>query len=380
MRSVRQKPAPSRPPVLNPTLFDLMRLAFGPVKISMPGAHGVFHTPQFSAIRRRLESCLLDEGEYYQVSCPFCDDTRQRLYVNYLWGTPDPASGVPLRHLAVCYNADCLKEHYASFEESLCTHMDVPRREMFKRLHAIHPPEYSDAPAALGPVFLPGDVTPLDELPPDHYSVRYLRDRGFDPSELASDWGVGFCARANGSHRGAERRIIVPIVQDGVMVSWQGRWPSDDWKRDGVQKYYNLPGSRKSQVLYGLDNAAGFPCVIVTEGVTDAWATGDGAVAILGKTVSPQQQALLARWATKGHLLVLMLDPGAWTDEHVNREAAEQKHDILLGALNKSFDGKVVEVTLPPGRDPAKFARGPLRKLIRQQVRAAGHSPGRYDL
>ncbi len=33
-------------------------------------------------------------GEEYSTSCPFCGDTRGRLYVNHLWGTKDKFTGV----------------------------------------------------------------------------------------------------------------------------------------------------------------------------------------------------------------------------------------------------------------------------------------------
>src|SRR5205814_3802902 len=74
-------------------------------------------------------------------------------------------------------------------------------------------------------VTFPGQVVPLNELPPDHHARRYLltRPRPFDPDELATQYYVGYCVRSE--VHPAEGRIIIPVMMNGVMVGWQGRWP-----------------------------------------------------------------------------------------------------------------------------------------------------------
>ena len=48
-------------------------------------------------------------GEYYVVSCPFCNDTRNRLWVNHVYGVPDQC-GDSRFWAAHCFNEDCLSE------------------------------------------------------------------------------------------------------------------------------------------------------------------------------------------------------------------------------------------------------------------------------
>src|SRR5205085_9645610 len=48
-------------------------------------------------------------GEYYAVSCPYCSDTRQRLWINHRWGKYVPELKLDNLFLAICFNEDCLK-------------------------------------------------------------------------------------------------------------------------------------------------------------------------------------------------------------------------------------------------------------------------------
>lgn len=43
------------------------------------------------------------------MNCPYCRDSRHRLRVNHLYGQPDNR-GWPRRHLAHCFNEDCLAD------------------------------------------------------------------------------------------------------------------------------------------------------------------------------------------------------------------------------------------------------------------------------
>ncbi len=370
---------PIRPvPALNPTLYGLLRERFGKVLISAEGEKAIFGRPMTSLRRAGVESNIIHEGEYYRLCCAYCNDTRFRLYVNHLWHTNDPATGRPMHHLAYCFNNGCLKEHYADFEERVFGMLSAEARAAASA--ACEVKEFVDDSDGFACAAMPGEVIPLADLPATHGAVRYLASRGYDPRELGDVYGVGVCVRAFGLYPAMSGRIFIPVFYKGERVGWQGRWPADDWKKRNAQKYYNLTGFKKSRVLYGYDNAAPLPYVIVTEGCSDVWSVGPGGVALLGKTVSPWQKELLRHWANKDGLLVVMLDPEAWTGEQKDQEAAKFKHDALLSELTTMFRGRVVEVVLPGGRDPGSFSREVIRKIVKKQVRAAGHSPKRYEI
>jgi hypothetical protein len=115
--------------------------------------------------------------------------------------------------------------------------------------------------------------------------------------------------------------------------------------------------------------------MVVCEGVTDVWAVGRQAVALLGKTVSGAQKELLGAWArrTEG-LLVLMLDPDAWKDSagRSSEHAAFRRRE-LLHELGRAAGGRLVEVVLPDGRDPADLGRKAVWAEIDRAAAAAGY-------
>jgi DNA primase len=314
------------------------------------------------------------------MNCPYCGDTRSRLYVNYRWGCVDPITGEPMWHLACCYNADCLQEHFYEFKERVLGFLNESTAmllaESVNKSHAV----VSEADYVLGPTGWPGDVTLISELPRRHEASLYLRnERNFDLAELAKVWNVSLCTRAYTSYRSAEDRIIGPIMVDGDMVGWQGRYVGEkDWKKTGITKYFTLPGFPKSRVLYNQDLAADHSFVVVVEGMTDVWAIGGPTVGLLGKTMSQHQMKLLSYWAKKGGLLILGLDPEAWTAEQPDPVKAEVKRRELMNELNDVFDSRMVELKFPKGRDPAKLGRVKVRELIRDQVRAAGFKPPKF--
>ncbi len=357
------------PHVLNPALFKLLRRRIGPVGFSSPGEPASKPEAELGAdgVLRARYAFL---GEYYKLNCSFCNDTHQRLYVSHLWCTKDPFSGARMRHLATCYNEDCLHQgNYADFEERVFG-WEPSRAGSYPEME-IKPVETPDG--GLREVELPGDCPSLTELPSSHPALRYLAGRGFDPASLAKSWDVRFC-RESFSCREVEGRIVVPIRHRGKLVGWQGRFVGDrDWKKLGLSKYYTMPGLHKSQLLYNLDRAATGRCLVLVEGVSDAWKVGRPAVALLGKAASRIQCDLLGRWVAEHDgrvILAAMLDPDARGSKPYGR---------MLDSLRELIPGtRLVEIPLPDGVDPGKLSRPLAWSLIDRAVTKAGHDPGDY--
>lgn len=369
---------------LNPALYGRLTSRIGPVQVAAEGVPATYGTPRLDLKKGRLRSAFVDPGEAYTTCCPYCNDSRFRLWVHHLWCTPDPLTGDPMRHLAHCYNDDCLHAHYADFEARVFDPENAGTRRRRENMMAMRVLPGLPVAAVEGPPALPGSCVPLDELPPHHPAVAYLRRRGFDPSELARDRDVLLCTRGEGRSSSLTGRIVVPVTARHVRVGWQARYAGDlDWKAAGIPKYFTMPGFKKGQHLYGADLASGHSprLVAVVEGVTDAWAAGPSAVAALGKSISEHQQALLSSWAGRGGLCLLCLDPGAWTDEVApqNRERAAAKHAALVDRLRHNFDGRLVEVALPPGTDPGSLGQEALRTIFAAQAKAAGFAISEFE-
>jgi hypothetical protein len=359
---------------LNPVLYGLLQERFGQVLIANEGEAAQFGDPVYDPSRGKFHTPLIFKGEYYKLPCPYCDDTRYRLYVHHLFHTDDPLTGRPMRHLAVCFNNDCLKTRYRDFEERLFMQISMQEREALRRKHADR--AYAARGLPVGPVPMPEKVVSLRSLRPDHRAVSYLVGRGFDLDELDDNWVARYCVGASGVHAQAAERIIAPIYFDGECVGWQGRWPADlDWKSAKIPKYYTPRGFTKSRYVYNYDLARRHRIMVVCEGVTDVWAVGREAVALLGKTVSGAQKELLGAWArrTQG-LLVLMLDPDAWkVPEGQHPEHVAAKHRDLLYELRRATGGRLVEVELPDGQDPAALGREAVWAEIRRAAGTAGY-------
>lgn len=192
-----------------------------------------------------------------------------------------------------------------------------------------------------------GETVPLTDLPEEHPAIQYLVRRGYDPTFLSAIYDVCYCTKAEPENRAtyvyyarlpAGRknstacRIIFPIYDENwVCHGWQARcidmedihgdkwlWTDQgDWLQitkggddlyvseefpkgfKAIQKYKNAQGSSRNTLLFGLKQAIDFNkgrppgkkfCVLV-EGPLDVCKGGPPCIALLGKSMSPEQAA-----------------------------------------------------------------------------------------
>ena len=129
-------------------------------------------------------------------------------------------------------------------------------------------------------------------LQPQHR--KYLKERGFVPSEAARQWKLA----GTGPIGPYKHRIIIPIHLGGVFVSFQGRDVTN--KADLKYKACSIPKEviHHKHILYGLD-AVPFDTIVIVEGILDAWKLGNGAVATFGLKVTAQQIKLMMRYTRR---------------------------------------------------------------------------------
>ena len=154
----------------------------------------------------------------------------------------------------------------------------------------------------------------LDALHP------YLAERGLSV-ETVAEFGIGHCSK--GSMTG---RIVVPIHNaEGQLVAYAGRWPGTPPDED-TPKYKLPPGFRKARELFNAHRAFAEPDtspLVIVEGFFDClalWQHGiRRVVALMGSSLSPQQEELIARAVNPQSRIVLMLD-----EDEAGREAREK--------------------------------------------------------
>lgn len=334
---------------LRPELYDRLQHLFRHVLIANEGEEMVSR-PSLSS-DGSVHLSITSPGEYYRVNCPFCYDTRKRLWINHRWGFFDPRTQTRNLWLAICYNQSCLN----SYDRQIALYRDV-FSEVGDGTDVVL--AGTKPTAASREVVWPGKLTPIHLLSDTFSAICYLRDRGFDPKQLGRDLRVSYCFDADYEFRVATNRIIIPIRMNGQNVGWQARFVGTPPNKE-TPKYYTMPGFKKTQYLYNLDRARQYPFVVICEGVTDVWRVGPTSVALFGKTLSTTQRLLLGTYWGQGAAVVL-LDSDA-------QDNAQGVYDSLRDVVARR-----VLVRLPEGKDPGDLDRGQLDQLILEAGREQG--------
>jgi len=326
-------------PILNETLYQRLVQRFGEVRIAKQGERmmGAY------SYDNRYE--MINGGEYYRICCPFCakqntTDTRYRLWINHRWGVgPDeqePGQNDKFWWAWVCYNEHCEQHPENTHQLRTWLYTGLGREREGQKIQIAE----GVPAAALGLVQWPGRCIRLDQLAHGHIARMYVESRGFDASHIGKQYRVTYCEEVDSKYGMAQGRLIIPIIMQGEMVGWQARTPYDvDWKASGIPKYYNSPGINKRLMLYGHDDAVTEDFCIITEGVTDVWAVGPGAVCLLGKDMSAHQAEIIKmNW--KAAVIALDADAGD-----------------RIRKINFMLDMPKVYITMPDGKDPADLTQ-----------------------
>lgn len=325
---------------MNSFLFSRLESLFGKVKIANEGEKACQHKRSFG---RAPFSMDVTGGEEYRVCCPFCHDDNFHLYIHYLYGTVGK-DGRPVL-LAHCFKR-CLEDpdNRRKLSEMILSsgpiHYETPKDHL----------ELKEVFPELQKIKLPMSLS-MSNLPDSHVAVKYLESRGFS-REIQNKYYLHFSPCIERIEKMLRNRIIIPIFFDKRLVGWQARTIEEGKK----PKYYTMPGLRKSGLLYNLDNAVNAPYIVITEGVTDAWKVGDGAVSLLGKTLSREQGRILKE-RCKGKPIFILLDPDAFDDA------------MAIAKSLKGHQGPVKVIRLQKYSDPGEAPADYLKRIIKKEAR-----------
>ena len=357
---------------LNPILYRALIRKFKEVSIAHPGTRYVAKPTRSKYRRGAMESPPAVPGEYYCVDCPFCRDTRKRLWINHFFNVAG-ADGDDHLYLACCHNERCVRNRT----------IQVQLRNMIypfgygacQRLEEIRSAaEISNASAILSSEHVRLPVELPVSAPWNHRAIEYLIRRNFDPQEILEQWSVYYCHDSPNSAPRISDRLIIPIYdlhtdlstqhKEAFLVGWQAREITTSPVSHA--KYLTMSGMRKSQILYGLPQAVNTtgPLVVV-EGVTDVWRLGFNAVAVLGKSISPQQRGLLISHF-RGRPIVIVFDRDA-------SDAARSNAAALQQSRREVSDFSAVLTAHPPvgSDDVGDASREAAWEAIEHAVRAA---------
>jgi hypothetical protein len=344
----------SRTEPLNPRLYQLLTKRFHSVKISNAGEQAQIVYEINRERGNREEPVLAYPGEYYLICCPFCGDTKYRLYINHLFGQSD-GEGNEFLHLAHCFNERCMtRETVREFIE------DLTDNEWLLSRFKIRPGVEVDISQIN--MDWPGPCVRVDELKPSHKAYQFLVGRDFDPALIARGYDVRYCSESSRYYM-APGRLIIPIYEGGRMLGWQARDLQTKRKLDDpLPKYWTCPGTPKKALLYNFGRASLYQTGVIVEGPTDVWRFGPMACAALGSSMSPLQIRKFVD-VFKLRSCVLLFDP-----EEYDKEAQEKLRNTMLS----SFVGGCAAIRLPKGTDPGSLDRQVLRDFVRAEARKQG--------
>ena len=229
---------------LNPGLYNKLREKFGKVKVQNPGQRMVRRaTDQFTYE-------IVAKGETYQVCCPWCGDSKFKLYVNYMFGVEEStvytidSSGVEIPTL---FGLDQENSYDVRLYLNIC-HRCGPKTDQLKELiewtslprHAM--PDGEEFPGyEQEAVYLsPGTCVRLDD-PRAEAGFNYLANRGIDPVRASNMYGVSFCLEGNKEMLvSMVGRLIFPVTKDWKHVGWQARLAFDPNVFDKDRNFKNL--------------------------------------------------------------------------------------------------------------------------------------------
>ncbi len=349
---------------LNDLLYRRLKTRFGSVRITAEGQAFVGHYV-LDVLTNNEKLNIVNPGEYYQVNCPRCRDTKHRLWINHMWGKTDERGNRNL-WLAICYNEGCFAGYEAKkelFDELTSPFAPLERARIDEGIVVREAPETR----------MPGPHYPLHKLPKTHPANVYLAGRHYDTEKLGKFWGWGYCP--DSIYSLARNRIVAPIMFNGKLCGWQARMIGEYDPRDLADpetaktlppKWWSDPNMKKSLLLYNFHNAIRCKTGVVVEGPGDAVQVGPAGMATLGSSVSDKQIDLL-RFGFKDHSVVWLWDPD------VQKDPKKVKHmEKQLPKLRANVRGGVAVVWLPDGTDPGKLDREFIHDYITREARDQG--------
>lgn len=271
----------------------------------------------------------------FKIACPYCDDKRERLYINVIKGLGycfNCGESVGPGKLKKMLELKDSKNYSANDFESLDAELQAPQVESVRQ-NIIH---LEAVPFVTDP--LPDEIRPIKKL-----ALDYLEHRGFS-EEVAVEYQF-LLPRPHIRERG---RLILPVFESNRMIYYQARALVGQ-----APKYLNPTRIQcpigKSNFVFGLDEAANFCLrenlpIILCEGIFSAISVGRNAVAIFGKELSTVQAWKILRAGIRS--AIILFDPGTKTESLEAARMLCSRMEVRIGELKTGDPNEVSKAEL----------------------------------
>jgi hypothetical protein len=369
--------------VLNPTLYNLLLRHprfHGDVGIAAQGVAIDWYVVQRSFTdsrtdkqRSKPQRKVRYSGEEYRVNCPYCRDTRRRLFINHRWAVRDPDTGGLNLFLARCFNEECI---YNYTRQQQLYELIMAGAQERTRVSEARINRGIIAPTDVSEVTPPGLMVPLSRMKkenPEHEAILYLESRGFDCDYLYKRFGVCYCPKSR--YALAQNRIIAPFYEGGELVGWQARYVGDDvngrpFNEARVPKFWSCPRMCRRMLAYNRELAQRHQTVVIVEGPTDTWKAGPWCMGVIGKTMHPDLVMRMCQSLDDDQIICIALDPKQ--DEKAKARGKPHHIEALRMLIAKWIGDRVFPLYLPEEADPGSLDRDVFCNFIYKAAQSHG--------
>lgn len=276
-------------------------------------------------------------GREIHFDCPFCTDTRKRMYLNLstnkIYCHNCQAKGTIL-NLIQFVNKTTFEQAKIQYKEIVGTQFvpqEVTRESLMTNLLLPLVRELDKRPIPL-PESLKR-INPNKPTPPEKRAIKYLNSRGVTNKQIVN------CGMAVSLESEWKDRVIIPIIERGQTTFYVGRAISKNAKLKEKSPSNEDFQISKSEVIFNLDKAvAKYGKIIISEGIFDALSFGDIGVSLLGKVLYQDQLNKILEYKDQIDEVFIALDWDAHQQATEMAEVLSEWFKVSIVNIPKKLD------------------------------------------
>lgn len=311
---------------------------------------------------------LTSKGDQVHCNCPFCGDTRMRLYIStetdqvycHNCGQENKSTNGSFVNFIMGVEGCSYDKAFQKYKDIKGTSY-IPDEVLKEIKESLFRPDASDIITARA-IPLPDEYTPLSLSSKNlvcKRALHYLMKTRKVSWKQIKEHKMGFCVGGEYANR-----IIIPIMEGEHLRFWVARAIGNGLKpkeKSPSNEFYQIS---KSQVIFNIYNSTRiYGGVVLAEGIFDALSFGDIGGSLLGKVLYGDQLTILLDYYNKGMLpngVYVALDNDAFSQATRLADELYQYMPVKVINIPKKYDD--------PNNFVQKLGRKELMNLVDESV------------